>query len=126
MQADPGVAALGVGGIEQASHIPEMLAGMQQINDLNRAGEVLLGDVPDPLGTIADDDLFLGATPAAFPGLQIEALAELLSVFDGTSVSCGVGVANGKTLLIRKRLRIPWGPMGWWVARRDEATRRGD
>ena len=25
-----------------------------------------------------------------------------------------------------KRLRIPWSPMGWWVARREEATRRGD
>ena len=38
-----------IGGIQLASQVPKMLAGMIEINDLNRAGKVLIGVVPDPV-----------------------------------------------------------------------------
>jgi len=39
-----------------------VLACVIQVNDLNRAGEKLVGDVPDPFGAIADDNLFLASS----------------------------------------------------------------
>jgi len=48
-----------------------MLPGMIKIHDLNRAGKVLLSDIPDPLGSVADNH-FLGSTaPAALPGFGV-------------------------------------------------------
>jgi hypothetical protein len=37
-------------GVELASQIPQVLAGMVHIHDLDGAGEVLLGDIPYPFG----------------------------------------------------------------------------
>jgi len=50
-----------------------VLAGVIKIDDLNRAGEVLIGNIPDPLRSIADDDLLFGAAPTALADFQIEA-----------------------------------------------------
>src|SRR6266403_5242846 len=55
---------------------PKMLAGMIEIDDWNRAREVPTGDIPDPLGSVADDHLLLRPAPAAFPGFSVEARAE--------------------------------------------------
>ena len=49
-------------------------------------GEEFPGKVPDPFGAIADDDLLVCAAPAAFPGLDVQPLAELLGVLDGPGV----------------------------------------
>ena len=68
--------------IQLARQFPEVLAGVIEIDDLNRAGEVLIGNIPDPFGSIADDDLLFGAAPTALPGFQIEALAKLLRRFN--------------------------------------------
>jgi len=54
-----------------------MLARVEQVDDLNSSGEVIFSDVPDPFGAISDDDFLFGAAPAAFPGLDIQAFAEL-------------------------------------------------
>ena len=72
-----------------------MLTSVIQIDDLNRAGEILLGDVPDPFGAVADDNLLFGAAPAALPDLDVESFSEPLGILDGSGVSSGVGVANG-------------------------------
>jgi hypothetical protein len=74
MEADPGVAAFGVVGIEQACQVPQMLACVEQIANLNCAGKVLLGQIPDPFGSVAYNDLLLGAAPPAFPGFHVESL----------------------------------------------------
>jgi hypothetical protein len=39
-------------GVEFASQIPQVLARMIEIDDLNGTGKVLVGDVPDPFGSI--------------------------------------------------------------------------
>jgi hypothetical protein len=46
-----------VGGVEDASHFPEVLAGMKQIDNLHSSRKVLVRKVPDPLGSVSDDDL---------------------------------------------------------------------
>jgi hypothetical protein len=53
-----------------SGQLPAMLAGMKQIDDLNGAGEMFVGNVPDPFRSIADHDLLFHAAPAAFPSLQ--------------------------------------------------------
>src|SRR5258706_515158 len=80
MQAYPGVAALSVGRMEQARQVPQMLAGVEQIDDLNGAGKVFLGEVPDPFRAIADHYLLCGAAPAALPSFDIKPLAKLLGI----------------------------------------------
>jgi len=76
-----------VAGVQKSSHLPEVLPGMKQIDDLNSAGEVLIGIVPDPLGPISDHDLLLGAIPTAIPGFQINSTAKPAGAFD----SAGIG-----------------------------------
>ena len=73
---------------------------MEQIDDFNRAGKVLPCKIPDPFGAIANDDLLLGAAPAAFPGLNIESLAELFRILNRAGVGCRVGDANGIALFV--------------------------
>jgi hypothetical protein len=44
---------------------------MMEIDDLDRAGKMLFDQVPDPFGSIADDDFLLRAAPnraSALPG----------------------------------------------------------
>jgi hypothetical protein len=58
-------------GVEFASQIPQVLARMIEIDDLNGTGKVLVGDVPDPFGSIAHHDFLLRPTPALLPGFQM-------------------------------------------------------
>ena len=60
---------------------------MLEIDDLDRAGKMLLCQIPDPFGPVADDDLLLRAIPATLPGFQIEALAKLFGDLDRGSGS---------------------------------------
>jgi hypothetical protein len=69
-----------VAGVQKSSHVPEVLPGMKQIDDLNSAGKVLICIVPDPFGSVSDDDLLLGSIPAAIPGLQVNSVAKPLAV----------------------------------------------
>ena len=71
-----------VAGVDQAGYVPKVLAGMEQIDDLNRAGKVPVRIVPDPFGTVADHNLLYGAAPAAVPGFQIDPVTELAGGFD--------------------------------------------
>src|ERR1700738_2876289 len=78
---------------------------MIKIHDLNRAREMLTGDVPDPLSAVAQDDLGEGAAPASVPSFQIQTLAELGGGFNGSSVGGGVRIADRVAFLIVRRLR---------------------
>src|SRR5215469_9645069 len=79
MQADPLVSPFCVVGKEQTRQLPQVLTGVEEVDDLNGSREVILGDVPDPFCAIADDDLLFGARPATFPGFDVKAPAELPS-----------------------------------------------
>src|ERR1039457_3686116 len=52
-------------GMQPARQLPQVLAGMIQIDNLHRARKVLLGKIPDPFGSIAHDHLLFRAAPAA-------------------------------------------------------------
>jgi hypothetical protein len=49
-----------------------MLPRVAEMDDLQRSGEGLMGQVPDPEGALADDDLLLRPAPAAAPSFAIE------------------------------------------------------
>src|SRR3954451_18052169 len=66
---------------------------------------MLRGEVPDPPGAVANNDLFLGTAPATFPGFDVETLTELLGVLDSAGIRGRVGIADRITLLIPRRLR---------------------
>ena len=75
MERDPGFLIPFVIGIQPASQLPQMLARMIEIDNLNRAWKVLLGKIPDPFGPITHDNLLFRSTPAALPGFHIDSLA---------------------------------------------------
>src|SRR5260370_40989417 len=77
-----------------------MVPGMIKIDDLNGAGKVLVGQIPDPDSSVADDHFELGPLPSSAPGFAIDAEAELLGGFDGTCVGGGAGVADGPSFVI--------------------------
>src|SRR2546425_883849 len=72
-----------------------MLPGMIQIYDLNGAGKVLVGQIPDPHRPVSDNHFHSGPLPASAPGLRVDAEAELFGGFDGSYVGGGVRVADG-------------------------------
>src|SRR5260370_38786760 len=59
-----------------------------------------IGEVPDPFGSIGDDDFDLGSAPAAIPGFGIEAFAALLGGFARSGVVGRIRITNGKAFLV--------------------------
>src|ERR1700732_5349728 len=82
-----------------------MLPGVIQIHDLNGAGKVLVGQIPDPDGSIPEDYSDGGPLPTSAPSLRIDAETELFGGFDGSYVGGGVQVADGPALRIHLGLR---------------------
>ena len=82
-------------GMQLARQLPQVLARVIQIDDLHRAGKMLLGQIPDPFGPIAHDDLLFRAAPAALPGFHVDALAKLFGGLDGAGVGGGIRIADG-------------------------------
>src|ERR1017187_7176229 len=66
-----------VQGEQLAGQIPQVLASVKEIDNLNCAGEVLRGDVPDPFGSVADRHFLSRPAPAAIPGLDRAAFRTL-------------------------------------------------
>ena len=60
---------------------------------------MLVGDVPNPLRSIAHRELLFRAAPTAIPGFQIDAFAELLGRFNRACVSGRIGIADGIAFL---------------------------
>src|SRR5260370_8870111 len=79
-----------------------MLTCMIEIDDVSRAREVLIGDIPDPLGSVTDHHLLIRPAPAAFPGFGIDAGAERLGGFDCADISRGGLVSHPPAFLIRR------------------------
>src|SRR5258707_5733206 len=92
-------------GIQFAGQFPEVLSGVIKIDDLNRAGEVLIGNIPDPFRSIAYDDLLFGAVPTTLAAFQVEAQTKLLRRFKRPNVGSRTVIAQGKAFLIPCRLR---------------------
>src|SRR5690242_15435194 len=82
-----------------------MLPGMIQIHDLNGAGEVLVGQIPDPDGPVSNDHFDRGPLPTSAPSLRIEAEAELFGGFDGSYIGGGIRFADGPAFLVHGGLR---------------------
>src|SRR5512146_3059264 len=104
--------------MQLADHLPEMLTSVIEIDNLDGAGEVQLGQIPDPLGSVAHDDFLLCAAPATIPSFQIDPLAELFGGFDGAHVGGGVRITDGIALLIPLGLsehtaQLGFPCMGW-------------
>src|SRR5712691_6504675 len=91
-------------GMEPASYGPQVLASVIEIDNQNRAREVLPGQIPDPFRAIAHYDFLFRAAPATLPGFQIDALAKLFGGFDGAGVSGGIRVPDGITFLVPRSL----------------------
>ena len=74
IQLVPQPALLGdfIGRIQLASQIPKMLAGMIEVDDLNRAGEVLIRNIPNPVRAISHDYADGGAVPTPIPSFRIQ------------------------------------------------------
>src|SRR6266498_4047305 len=81
-----------------------MLPGMIKVHDLDGAGKVLIGQIPDPNGSVADDHFELGPLPSSAPSFAIDAVAELFGGFDGTHVGSGIRVADGPSFVVHRRL----------------------
>ncbi len=62
---NPLLLAWDIAGVHKSRHFPEVLPCMEQIDDLNSAGKVLIGIVPDPFGSVSDDNLLVGAFQAS-------------------------------------------------------------
>src|SRR5713226_2330730 len=86
--------------MQEPGHLPEMLAGVELVVDLEDVVKMQIGEVPDPLGPVAHDYFLSGSVPTAILGFGIEALAEGLGGFDGSGVGGRMRVADGKAFLI--------------------------
>jgi hypothetical protein len=78
---------------------------MIQIDDLNRTRKMLVGEIPDPFGAVANGYLFLRAAPAPVPGFQIDSFAKLFGCFHGAGIGGRIGIADGITFCVPLRLR---------------------
>ena len=93
-----------VAGVQDWRQTPQVLAGMIQIDDLKGAGKMEIGKVPDPCGAVAHHHLLFGATPAAIPGFEVNALAKLAGRLHRAGIGGGVRIAEGIAFLIPSRL----------------------
>src|SRR6266581_8895936 len=73
---------------------------MIKIDDLDGAGKVLVGQIPDPNGSVADDHFEFGPLPSSAPGFAIDAVAELLGGFDGAHIGGGIRVADSPSFVV--------------------------
>ena len=77
-----------------------MLAGVIEVHDLEGPGKLLVGQIPDPVGAVANEYFLLGAAPAAFDGLPVDARAKLCYPLDGPGIGGRVGVADRLSLVV--------------------------
>jgi len=60
-----------------------VLPSVIDVHNLDGTREILIGNIPDPIGAIGDDDFLLRPTPATLPGFAVKARAKLLGRLDG-------------------------------------------
>ena len=91
--------------IEQCGQIPQVLPGMIEIDNLHSARKVLIGEIPDPDRTVANDDFGGGPFPAPAPRFGVEAVAEFVGGFDSAHIGSGIRVADGPSIFVHGGLR---------------------
>ena len=52
----PGFLLRDIIGVQLARQFPQVLAGVIEIDNLNRARKVQISQIPDPFGAVAQDD----------------------------------------------------------------------
>src|SRR6266851_2143058 len=77
-----------------------MLASVPDVDDLDRASKMLVGDIPDPLGAVAQHHFLFGPIPSPFEGFGIESAAEQFGSFDRPGIGGGSWVPNGATFWV--------------------------
>jgi len=61
-----------VGSVREGARFsPTGLLQVKEIDDLDRAGKMQIGQIPDPFGSITHDNFLWCAAPATVPGFQI-------------------------------------------------------
>ena len=75
--SEPALLAERVIGTKRSSQFPEVLAGVEEVYNLEGSWEMLIGDIPDPAGPVADDHFGLCARPSLLPSFGIDAKAEI-------------------------------------------------
>jgi hypothetical protein len=77
-----------------------MFPCMVEIHDLNRAGKMPVGKIPDPVRAIAHDNADHGPVPAPMIGLRIDPEPELFSRLDSAHIGGGTLIARGSVLIV--------------------------
>src|SRR5882762_3754104 len=77
---------------------------MIEIDDLDSSGEVPVGLIPDPDGSVAEDHFEHGPLPTSAPSLRVDAEAERLGGLDGSHVGGGIRIADRPPFLIHHGL----------------------
>jgi len=95
-----------------------MLPGVIEIDNLNSAGEVLIGEVPDPDGTVANDDFDGGPLRASAESFGVDAVAELLGGLDGACIGGRIRITDGPAIFVDPGL----GEYGTELRARNEIT----
>jgi len=83
-----------------ATQVPETLAGLIAIDDLNRTWQVLIGNIPDPVRAITHDNSDAGLVPASMVGLGIHAEPKLFRGLDPANIGGGTLVTDRSALII--------------------------
>ena len=95
--------------VDGFGHVRELLPGVEEVHDLHGPGDQLVGQVPDPGGSVARDDPAEGLMKAAAPGFAAHALGELRlrligvagsSALEGGRVGDGARVAHGGAVVV--------------------------
>src|SRR5580704_150998 len=77
-----------------------MLAGMPDIDDLDRASKMLIGDIPNPFGAVAQHHFLFCPIPASFEGFGVEPTAEQFGSFDRSGIGGGSCISNRTTIRV--------------------------
>src|SRR5947209_6548921 len=82
-----------------------MLACVVEIHDLNRAGKMAVGKIPDPVRAIAHNHSHRGPVPAPMVGLRIDPEPEVFGSLNSADISGGTLIAHRPALIIDTGLR---------------------
>src|SRR6476660_8634002 len=77
-----------------------MLAGMPDIDNLDGARKMLIGDIPDPLGAVAQHHFLYGPIPTSFEDFGVKPTAKGFGAFDRPGIGCGSCISNRATLRV--------------------------
>ena len=73
---------------------------MVEVHDLDRAGKMAVGKIPDPVRTIAHDNPDRGPVPAPVVGLRINAETEVFGSLDRANIRGGTLIAHRPALIV--------------------------